>query len=224
MYKKFGKRLADIVLASVLLGVLAVPMLIIAVIIRATSSGGALFRQDRTGMNGKIFSMYKFRSMVQDNNVHDRASENRITSVGKFLRASSLDELPQLINVVRGDMSFIGPRPWITKYHEHMTASQRRRYSVRPGITGIAQVYGRNNLTIHQKISYDLRYVNNISLREDLKVIVLTFVAILTKEGEAIGKKGIHEELDILKKQFEKHHDGQETANYPENTSREPAI
>jgi lipopolysaccharide/colanic/teichoic acid biosynthesis glycosyltransferase len=138
--------------------------------------------------------------MTVDNNVHDKSKADQITTVGKFLRAFSLDELPQLLNVIKGDMSFIGPRPWIISYYDHMNDEQRRRYQVRPGITGIAQVYGRNNLTIHQKINYDLRYVDHIGLREDLKVVFLTFVAVLSKEGEAMGKGGIHSELEHLRR------------------------
>lgn len=99
-------------------------------------------------------------------------------------------------------MSFIGPRPWITTYYEHMNKSQRQRYNVRPGITGIAQVYGRNNLTIYEKINYDLRYVSHIGITEDLKVILLTFLAVVSKEGQEMGKGGIYQELDILRNQL----------------------
>jgi len=141
--------------------------------------------------------------MEQSNNVHDSSKEDNITTVGKFLRAFSLDELPQLINVIRGDMSFIGPRPWITSYFKCMNESQRRRYAVRPGITGIAQVYGRNNITIHQKIKYDLRYVDHVGFREDLKVVFLTLVAVISREGQEMGKGGIHEELYTLKNQHD---------------------
>ncbi len=205
MYETYIKRGFDLI-GGVVLFILTSPLfVVVSIIIKVTSPGPVIFTQDRSGVSGKVFRMRKFRTMTHDNDVHDNTRENQMTDVGKFLRAFSLDELPQLINVIRGDMSFIGPRPWITPYYDHMNDTQRRRYDVRPGITGIAQVYGRNNLTIHQKISYDLRYVDHLNLREDLKVIFLTFVAVLSKEGEAMGKGGIHEELDILKKQFEKH-------------------
>lgn len=205
MYETYIKRGFDLIGATVLFILTSPLFVVVSIIIKATSPGPVIFTQDRSGVGGKAFKMRKFRTMTHDNDVHDKTRENHITGVGKFLRAFSLDELPQLINVICGDMSFIGPRPWITPYYDHMNDVQRRRYDVRPGITGLAQVYGRNNLTIHQKIGYDLRYVEHVGLREDLKVIFLTFVAVLSKEGEAMGKGGIHEELDILKKQFKKH-------------------
>lgn len=203
MYERHIKRIFDLVGGTVLFVLLSPAFAIIAVVIKLDSRGPVFFSQERSGKGGRPFRIRKFRSMTADNNVHDKSKADQMTAVGKFLRAFSLDELPQLINVIKGDMSFIGPRPWITAYYDHMNAEQRRRYQVRPGITGIAQVYGRNNLTIHQKINYDLRYVDHIGLREDLKVVFLTLVAVLSKEGEAMGKGGIHEELDVLRRQFE---------------------
>lgn len=202
MYNKYVKRVLDLLAATVLF-TLALPFfIVIAAIIKLTSRGPAIFTQERSGVDGKAFKMRKFRTMEQSNNVHDSSKEDSITTVGKFLRAFSLDELPQLINVIRGDMSFIGPRPWITTYYKHMNKSQRQRYNVRPGITGIAQVYGRNNLTIYEKINYDLRYVSHIGITEDLKVILLTFLAVVSKEGQEMGKGGIYQELDILRNQL----------------------
>lgn len=167
MYRNYIKRGFDLI-GAITLFALALPLfIIIAIIIKLTSNGPVIFTQDRSGVGGKVFKMRKFRTMAHDNDVHDASRENHITGVGKILRAFSLDELPQLINVISGDMSFIGPRPWITPYYDHMNAAQRHRYDVRPGITGLAQVYGRNNLTIHQKIGYDLRYVEHIGLLEE---------------------------------------------------------
>ena len=224
MYSNYFKRAFDLT-AAIALFTLALPLfVIIAAAIRFTSRGPVLFTQQRSGLHGHQFSMRKFRTMAADNDVRDASSEDRITPVGKFLRAFSLDELPQLINVIRGDMSFIGPRPWIPEYYQHMNAEQRRRYDVRPGITGIAQVYGRNNLTIHQKISYDLRYVEHIGLREDLKVVFLTIVAVLTKEGQEMGKGGIHEELNILKRQFSQHEAAHDSDGYVDDDGRELAV
>lgn len=203
MYNKYIKRIFDFTAAVVLLTLASPLFVVIAVMIKLTSRGPAVFTQQRSGVDGRKFNMLKFRTMEKNNDVHDATSEDRITGIGRFLRASSLDELPQLINVVRGEMSFIGPRPWITAYYEHMDAPQRRRYSVRPGITGIAQVYGRNNLTIHEKIAYDLRYVTHVGIYEDLKVIFLTFMAIVSKEGQEMGKSAIHKELDTLRECLE---------------------
>ncbi len=202
MYARYVKRFFDIIGSFILLLLLSPLIVVLSIVIKLNSHGPVLFTQKRTGLNGNLFLMFKFRSMTQDNDVHDKSSENQITSLGKFLRTTSLDELPQLYNVLKGDMSFIGPRPWIHTYFEHMTPRQRQRNNVRPGITGIAQVYGRNNLTIHQKISYDLRYVTHLNLREDMKVIYLTVLAVVSKEGQEIGKSGIHQELLELKQQI----------------------
>lgn len=201
MYAKYGKRTLDIVGATLALVVTLLPIAIIATIIRLTSRGSALFVQERTGLDGKTFRMYKFRSMAHHNNVHDKESADYVTPVGKILRVTSLDELPQLINVIRGDMSFIGPRPWLHAYYENMNTKQRKRNSVRPGITGLAQAHGRNNLNIFEKIAYDLEYVHDISLREDIKVIFVTIKTLFDHEAHELGKGGIHDELDELRGQ-----------------------
>ncbi len=175
--------------------------IIIAAIIKLDSPGPVFYRQLRTGLHGKDFVCLKFRSTPPHNSVHDKSKDDEFTVSGKFLRRFSLDELPQFIHVIRGEMSFIGPRPWIPDYYKHMTAEQRRRNDVRPGITGLAQAYGRNNLSIHEKIAYDLEYVDNISFREDLKVIFVTIKTIFDHEAAHMGKSGIHDELDILRRQ-----------------------
>lgn len=201
MYTKYVKRILDLLLGSVLF-IIALPFFLpIVILIRLTSHGQAIFRQPRSGLGGREFTMYKFRTMAHDNDVHDTTRGDHVTTIGRILRMTSLDELPQLINVIKGDMSFIGPRPWITAYYKNMNAEQRCRYNVRPGITGLAQAYGRNNLTIHEKIAYDLEYVNNISLREDVKVILVTIKTLFDHEAHELGKGGIHEELDVLKSQ-----------------------
>lgn len=199
MYEKFGKRGLDIMLATALI-ILTLPLfIVISLAIKLSSRGPAVFKQERTGLNGKTFTMRKFRSMTKDNNVLDSNTDDRITRIGKILRATSLDELPQFINILNGDMSFIGPRPWITEYYTHMNTDQRRRNSVRPGITGLAQVCGRNTLTIHEKIDYDLQYVDVVSLRGDMKVVLATLRTIFDHGAHQLGKGGIHEELETLK-------------------------
>ncbi|UTX51095.1 sugar transferase [Candidatus Saccharibacteria bacterium TM7i] len=201
MYERFIKRTLDFAGASFLLIITSPVFIAITIIVKLTSRGPAIFKQERTGLNGELFTMRKFRSMAKDNDVHDAKSGDKVTKVGKILRATSLDELPQLINVLRGDMSFIGPRPWIPTYYEHMNLEQRRRNNVRPGITGLAQAYGRNNLSIHEKINYDVEYVDNMSLRGDLKVIFVTVKTLFDHEAHELGKGGIHEELDVLRSQ-----------------------
>ena len=147
-----------------------------------------------------IFRMYKFRSMVADNDVRDNSRGDEYTRVGKFLRKTSVDELPQFINVFFGQMSFIGPRPWIHEYYTNMSEEERRRCLVRPGITGLAAAKGRNGLTVFEKIAYDLEYVRNFSLLQDAKVIFLTFRQLVRSEEVNVGKAGIHNEIDELVK------------------------
>ena len=137
--------------------------------------------------------------MTVDNNVLDFKSENKVTKVGNFIRKTSLDEIPQFINILKGDMSFIGPRPWIVEYAKSYTDEQRRRLDVTPGITGLAQVSGRNDISIIEKINYDLQYVDNFSLLMDIKVILKTIKIVFSKKGADLAKSGIETELKELK-------------------------
>ena len=147
------KRVLDIILSLLVLVFFFIPMIVIAIAIKIESKGPALFKQVRTGKNGKNFNLYKFRSMTVDNDVMNFKTENKITKVGKFIRKTSLDELPQLFNIIKGEMSFIGPRPWIIEYYNNFNAYQKRRVEVLPGITGLAQAPGSNNLTIFEKMN-----------------------------------------------------------------------
>lgn len=200
MYK-YVKRGIDLVMAVLLLMIFLIPMLIIAVLIKLDSKGPVLFKQKRTGLKGKVFNLYKFRSMVTDNDVHDFSKGDQHTKVGNILRKTSLDELPQIINILKGEMSFIGPRPWITDYYDNMSEKQRHRNDVLPGITGLAQAKGRNNISINEKINYDLEYVKNYSFRQDVKIVFLTIKTVLSKEGADAGKNTIQNELEDLKTQ-----------------------
>lgn len=197
MYK-YIKRLLDLIMAVIIFVILFIPMVIIGILIKLDSKGPVFFKQERTGKNGKIFLLYKFRSMAVDNDVHDFNCQDKKTRVGNVLRKFSLDEFPQLINIIKGEMSFIGPRPWIPDYYENMTDYQRRRNDVLPGITGLAQVKGRNNINIIAKINYDLEYVKNFSFRQDVKIFFLTIATVLSKEGVDAGKNTIHTELEML--------------------------
>lgn len=198
MYK-YIKRFIDIILSTLLLLLFMIPMIIVSICIKLESNGPILFKQTRTGYKGKTFTLYKFRSMTVDNNVLDFSKENKITKVGSFIRKTSLDELPQFINILKGDMSFIGPRPWIIEYTKLFTAKQRHRLDVTPGITGLAQASGRNDISIIDKINYDLEYVDNFSFLMDLKVIFKTLKIVFTKQGADINKSEIANELDELK-------------------------
>ena len=201
MYQKYGKRFTSVILATSLFPLASIIFIIVAGCIKLDSRGPILFRQKRTGKGGKPFTLYKFRSMPADNDVHDTSKSDSLTRVGKVIRATSLDEIPQLINIIKGDMSFIGPRPWITDYYDNMNSDQRRRNNVRPGITGRAQAYGRNSISIQQKIAHDLDYVDNVTLLNDAKIIFVTIKTLFDKESNTLGKSGIHEELQELKKQ-----------------------
>ena len=201
MYNNVVKRVFDFVLAIILLGICIIPIIIISIAIKLEDGSFVFFKQERTGKNGKIFKLYKFRSMKPDNDVRNFSEEDKVTKVGKFLRKTSLDELPQIFNILKGEMSFIGPRPWIHEYYEIMNDEQRRRVDVRPGVTGLAQAKGRNGIDIFKKIEYDLEYVSNVSLFLDLKVVFLTIKTVLSQADYECGKGGIKDELDMLKEQ-----------------------
>ena len=175
MYAKV-KRVMDFILAFVLLVVAAIPMVIIAIAIKIEDGGPIFYKSKRMGKGLKEFNTYKFRSMktkreeLKSNLSHDEM----VTKVGKFIRKTSLDELPQLFNIIKGEMSFIGPRPWIPEYYVWFTDEQKRRVDVFPGISGLAQVKGRNGINIFKKIDYDLEYVENMSLIQDVKLVIET--------------------------------------------------
>lgn len=201
MYK-YTKWILDRFLALFLLLLLALLMLIIGILVKIDSKGPVLFIQKRSGKDGKEFKLYKFRSMVENNDVHDFKTHDQMTRVGKVLRDLSLDELPQLFNIIKGEMSFIGPRPWITDYSVYFTDNQRRRLEVLPGLTGYAQCSGRNHLSIKEKINLDIYYVDHVSFKMDIKVIVGTVKTVLSKESVNVSKGGIKAELDELREQW----------------------
>lgn len=200
MYKVF-KRTMDFLLALILLIILSPIMLIVMIAIRLESKGSPIFKQLRTGYKGKDFYCLKFRSMSINNDVHDFSKGDQVTKVGKFIRKTSLDELPQLVNILKGDMSFIGPRPWINDYTQYFTKTQKRRFEVRPGMTGYAQCNGRNNIGIKEKIKLDIEYVDNISLKMDIGIIFKSVICVLKSEGYTSNKSTIKDELEELKSQ-----------------------
>ena len=188
MYKHFVKRLLDIVISSIAILLLAIPMLIIALIIKIDDPGPAIFKQERVGLKGKTFYILKFRSMRVNaehtgSGVYSGKGDPRVTRVGRFLRASSLDELPQFFNIFCGDMSFIGPRPPLT-YHpwtlDKYTDEQKRMFDVRPGITGWAQINGRKKVEWNERIRLNVWYVDNVSFGLDVKILFKTFFKVVT--------------------------------------------
>ena len=196
------KRYFDFIVAVILFIIFSPLILVIAVAIHLESEGPIFFVQKRSGKNNKVFNLYKFRSMSVDNNVYDLKEEDKFTKVGLFIRKTSLDELPNMINIIKGEMSFIGPRPWIPEYALYFTEEQKHRLDVLPGITGYAQANGRNNLTIYQKINMDLSYVQNASIMLDLKIIFSTITSVFKKTGIDHGKYCIRDEIDELKMQY----------------------
>lgn len=202
MYKSFFKRFFDIVISLLVLVVLSPVFLITAVAIKLNSKGPVIFKQRRLGFGGKEFDIYKFRSMVQNaehtgSGVYSGKDDARVTAVGRIIRATSIDELPQALNMLKGDMSLIGPRPPLT-YHpwpiNEYTAEQKRMFDVRPGITGWAQVHGRKDVEWHKRIELNVWYVDHVSLLLDMKIFFMTIFKVATNAdnqniGETLVKK-----------------------------------
>ena len=193
------KRVLDLLLAFVALVILSPVFLVVAILIKIDSPGPVLFRQERVGKDGKIFKILKFRSMVSDNDMRDCSCKDKYTRVGAVIRRASIDELPQLLNVLAGQMSFVGPRPWVVEYWTNMNVEERERAKVLPGITGLAQVKGRNGITIFQKIEYDLKYVRNYSLWQDIKILFMTVATVFAGDGVDAGKEGVRDDIQDLK-------------------------
>lgn len=185
MYKSFLKRLLDFFIALATLLLFGWLILIIALILRVANKGKAFFLQERPGYKGRPFKIIKFKTMSDqtDDDGNLLPSDDRITKVGAFLRNTSLDELPQLINVLKGDMALVGPRPLMMRYLPLYSEEQMRRHDVRPGITGWAQVHGRNSISWSEKFKLDVWYVDNYSLKTDIQVLLLTIKKVFTEEG-----------------------------------------
>ena len=196
------KRIIDIIISLIGIIILSPLMLLIAVLIRLDSEGDIIFSQSRTGKYGNKFDVWKFRTMESNNDVRDFSKGDQHTKIGTFLRKTSLDELPQLFNILLGSMSFIVPRPWIPEYFDNMNEIQKHRVDVNPGLTGLAQSKGRNSISIFDKINYDLEYIDKYSFVEDIKVVFYTIKTVLRKEGADAGKSTIQNEIEDLKKQF----------------------
>ena len=185
LYRDYIKRFLDIVLSAGAIIVLSPVMAVTAVLVRVKLGSPVLFKQKRPGKDERIFEMYKFRSMTdaRDENGELLPDEVRLTSFGKKLRASSLDELPELFNILKGDMSVVGPRPLSEVYLPFYTEKEHHRHDVRPGLTGLAQVNGRNNLSWEEKFAYDLQYINKISFSGDATILLKTVGRVLDHEG-----------------------------------------
>ena len=199
MYQKFFKRFLDFVLSLVALIVLSPVFLIVAILVRVKLGSPVIFKQKRPGKDEKIFTLYKFRTMTdeKDENGNLLPDEVRLTKFGKLLRSTSLDELPELVNILKGEMSIVGPRPLSVKYIDYYTEEEHHRHDILPGLTGWAQVNGRNDLQWEERFQYDLEYVKKVSLSFDIKIIFKTIGNVF--HGRNITVRGTGKVIDFDK-------------------------
>jgi lipopolysaccharide/colanic/teichoic acid biosynthesis glycosyltransferase len=185
LYEKFLKRPMDFFASLLGLIILSPLLLLLSILVRIKLGSPVIFKQQRPGLNQKIFYLYKFRTMTNhhDSNGNLLPDDQRLTKFGKFLRSTSLDELPGLINILKGDISIVGPRPLLVKYLPLYNENQKRRHEVRPGLTGLAQINGRNAINWNEKFTYDVNYVDNISMIGDFVIILKTIKKVLFREG-----------------------------------------
>ena len=201
MYRFLIKRLLDFVFSLLALLILFPVLVMLGFLVRIFLGTPILFIQQRPGKNGKIFKLYKFRSMtdMKDREGKLLPDEERLTRFGRFLRASSLDELPELVNILKGDMSIVGPRPLLVQYLDRYNNFQKRRHEVRPGITGLAQVNGRNALSWKKKFQYDVWYVDHVSFLLDVKIILQTIKVVLSHSDISSGTSATMEEFGRMR-------------------------
>lgn len=198
MYSAFFKRLTDILCALAAIIVFWWLFVIVAVLVRLKLGSPVIFKQKRPGYKEKIFTLYKFRTMTDERDALGNLlpDDIRLTGFGRFLRATSLDELPETINILKGDMSVVGPRPQLVRDMVFMTDEQRKRHSVRPGLTGLAQVSGRNNISWEEKLNYDLEYIKSVSFLTDVRIVLLTVWKAFVK-SEGITQEGMDTAEDL---------------------------
>jgi len=199
MYRKFIKRILDFILSLIALIILSPVFLIVAILVRVKLGSPILFKQQRPGLNEKIFTMYKFRTMTdkKDNFGELLPDNERLTKFGKLLRSTSLDELPELWNILIGDMSIVGPRPLLIRYLPFYFDFERERSHVRPGITGLAQVNGRNAVSWDERFRLDVSYVKNLTFLLDLKIIFSTFLVVFKRKNILVGNEHVIKDLDV---------------------------
>ncbi|MFR8063997.1 sugar transferase [Thomasclavelia spiroformis] len=191
MYKHFFKRLIDFILSLIALIILSPILLILAILVRIKLGSPIIFKQKRPGLNEKIFTLYKFRTMTDAKDEHGNLlpDEIRLTKFGKLLRSTSLDELPELFNILKGDMAIVGPRPLLVSYLPYYKDEERKRHNVRPGLTGWAQINGRNAVNWEDRFKMDNEYVNDLSLFFDIKIIIKTVSKVIKKSDILVGKE-----------------------------------
>lgn len=199
LYDRFVKRAMDILISVAGLVVLSPVLLVLGLIVCVRMGWPPLFAQERTGLGGRVFRIRKFRTMRSelDANGDELPDSERLTGLGRFLRATSLDELPELYNVAIGDMSLVGPRPLLPRYVPYYTASERKRHDVRPGITGLAQIHGRNLASWDRRFALDLTYIDTISFAGDLRILIETVGAVFGRRGAVADPSTIMRDLDV---------------------------
>ena len=198
MYRNYIKRIFDFMISLFAIILLSPVLLIVATLVRIKLGKPVIFKQKRPGKDEKIFTLYIFRTMTDKKDEEGKLlpDEKRLTKFGKILRSTSLDELPELVNILKGDMSIVGPRPLLVQYLPYYTDEEKHRHDVRPGLTGLAQVNGRNALSWEKRFKEDIEYVNNISLKEDIKIIFLTIKKVVKREDILVGNEHIMANLD----------------------------
>jgi len=203
IYRRIIKRPMDFTLSLISIIALSPILLVVAILVKVKLGGPVLFKQKRPGLNEKIFTMYKFRTMTneKDQNGELLPDSVRLTKFGRFLRSTSLDELPELFNILKGDMSIIGPRPLLVQYLPLYNDHQKRRHKVRPGLSGLAQVNGRNAISWEDKFNLDVKYVDNVSFIEDWKIIFLTVKKVFAREGINSGTTATMEPFKGIQKE-----------------------
>lgn len=202
MYNKYIKRILDIILSLVCLILLSPIFLVTYILVRIKLGNPVIFKQERPGKDEKIFTLYKFRTMTNKKNESGNLlpDSERLTKFGKFLRSTSLDELPELINILKGDMSIVGPRPLLVEYLRYYNNEEKHRHDIRPGLTGYAQVNGRNSISWEEKFKDDLEYVHNVTIINDIKIIFKTIEKVFKREGISQEGCATMERFDVLMK------------------------
>ena len=191
IYENYIKRMLDFILSLIALICLSPVLLIVSILVRTKLGSPIIFKQQRPGKNEKIFTLYKFRTMTDEKDENGKLlpDSQRLTKFGKFLRSTSLDELPELINIIKGDMAIVGPRPLLVEYLPYYTEEEKHRHDVRPGLTGLAQVNGRNEISWEEKLKYDTEYIKEISFYSDLKIIFKTIKKTIKRKDIKMGKE-----------------------------------
>lgn len=203
LYRRYFKRLMDFVLSLMAIIVLSPILIMVAILVRTKLGSPVIFKQKRPGLNEKIFTMYKFRTMTDERDKFGELLPDsvRLTKFGRFLRSTSLDELPELFNILKGEMSIVGPRPLLVRYLPYYYEYERLRSVVRPGITGLAQVNGRNALTWDERFATDVEYVKNVTIFNDIKIIVKTVLVVFQKKDILVGDEHVLLDLDIERRE-----------------------